>query len=244
MSTYSLSQTGTEINSAIGKVHNADTSPTQGSTNMVTSGGVFTAINDIGISSLPITTKAQGIANYDNDEKVPTNAAVKDLAFSIAETKLVIARQGKNIGLGAGYDSTGELKMNAPSTSAYAAPDKAIGITYSTTEKRTNVTIPQGTYYSIHVVASVNVGGSDGSPAQKYQIRDGSTVLKEKIDSSSYNDNDIIILYNPSDIFYAPSGKNYSFNTYWIEGDSTGLDFNYMYVTITAYQQKPIVTVS
>ena len=47
MSTFSLSQTGTEINSAIGKVHNADTTPTQGSTNMVTSGGIYTAINQV-----------------------------------------------------------------------------------------------------------------------------------------------------------------------------------------------------
>jgi hypothetical protein len=82
MSTFSLSQTGTEINSAIGKVHNADTTPTQGSTNMVTSGGVHTAVNNIGASALPITTEAQGIANYDNDDKVPTNAAVKDYVDS------------------------------------------------------------------------------------------------------------------------------------------------------------------
>jgi len=78
MSTFSLSQTGTEINSAIGKVHNADTTPTEGSTSMVTSGGVYTAVNNVGISALPITTEAEGIANYDNDDNVPTNAAVKD----------------------------------------------------------------------------------------------------------------------------------------------------------------------
>ena len=82
MSTYNLSQTAAEIDSAIGKVHNADTSPTQGSTSMVTSGGVYTAVNNIGVSALPITTEAQGIANYDNDSNVPTNAAVKDYVDS------------------------------------------------------------------------------------------------------------------------------------------------------------------
>jgi len=82
MSTYNLSQTAAEIDSAISKVHNADTSPTQGSTSMVTSGGVYTAVNNIGISALPITTEAQGIANYDNDSNVPTNAAVKDYVDS------------------------------------------------------------------------------------------------------------------------------------------------------------------
>ena len=78
MSTYPLSQTAAEIDSAINKVHNADTAPTQGSTSMVTSGGVYTAVNNINVSALPITTEAQGITNYDNDNNVPTNAAVKD----------------------------------------------------------------------------------------------------------------------------------------------------------------------
>jgi hypothetical protein len=82
MSTFSLSQTGTEINSAIGKVHNADTTPTQGSTNMVTSDGVYTAVTNVDVSALPITTAAEGIANYDNDDNVPTNAAVKDYVDS------------------------------------------------------------------------------------------------------------------------------------------------------------------
>lgn len=86
MSTFSLSQTGTEINSAIGKVHNADTSPTQGSTNMVTSGGVYTAVTNVDVSALPITTEAEGIANYDNDDNVPTNAAVKDYVDSNSQT--------------------------------------------------------------------------------------------------------------------------------------------------------------
>jgi hypothetical protein len=90
MSTFSLSQTGTEINSAISKVHNADTSPTQGSTNMVTSGGVHTAVNNIGTSALPITTEAQGIANYDNDDKVPTNAAVKDYFHTYLPAKFAL----------------------------------------------------------------------------------------------------------------------------------------------------------
>jgi len=244
MSTYSLSQTGTEINSAIGKVHNADTTPTQGSTNMVTSGGVYTAVNNIGISALPITTKAEGIVNYDNDNKVPTNAAVKDLAFSIAQTKVVISREGNNSGLSPYHTSTGELRMLSPSASAYAAPDEATGITYSTTNYRTNVTIPQGTYYSIHIAASVSVNASDGSPAQRYQIRDGTSVLKEYVDSRYFNDSDTVILYNPSNIFYTPSEKDYSFNTYWIEGDSASLEFNYMNVTITAYQQRQIVLVT
>ena len=82
MSTYNLSQTAAEIDSAIGKVHNADTTPTQGSTNMVTSDGVFDAVNSIGISALPIITEVDGITNYDNDQYIPTNAAVKDYVDS------------------------------------------------------------------------------------------------------------------------------------------------------------------
>jgi hypothetical protein len=94
MSTYNLSQTAAEIDSAINKVHNADTTPTQGSTSMVTSGGVYTAVNNIGASALPITTEAQGIANYDNDAKVPTNAAVIDYVTSatVNNSQTVLSR--------------------------------------------------------------------------------------------------------------------------------------------------------
>lgn len=52
MSTFSLSNIGSEINDAIVKVHGADTTPTNASTNMVTSGGVKDYV-DNKVSSIP-----------------------------------------------------------------------------------------------------------------------------------------------------------------------------------------------
>lgn len=46
MSDFPLSLSGAEIDSALGKVHNADTTPTQGSNNTVTSGGVKTYVDN------------------------------------------------------------------------------------------------------------------------------------------------------------------------------------------------------
>ena len=81
MANYPLSLTGAEIDSALGKVHNADTAPTNASTNMVTSGGVHTAINNLDLTNLAgssLVTESEGIGGNDNDNTIPTSAAVKD----------------------------------------------------------------------------------------------------------------------------------------------------------------------
>ena len=85
MSDYPLSLTGAEIDSALGKVHNADTAPTNASTNMVTSGGVHTAINNLDLTNLAgssLVTESEGIGGNDNDNTIPTSAAVKDYVDS------------------------------------------------------------------------------------------------------------------------------------------------------------------
>jgi len=238
MSTFSLSQTGTEINSAIGKVHNADTSPTQGSTNMVTSGGVYTAVNNVDVSALPITTEAEGIVNYDNDNNVPTNAAVKDLVYRTARKSVSLKRSGYS----SARNSSGELRMVDPSSSS------SYGVTFSTTDYRTNVTIAQGTYFQLSVSSRVFVDSSDGSPAQTHQIRDGSTVLTQVTDSTrsyDYSDNEhsFYLNHNSANIYYAASEKNYSINTNWIEGDSAYCRLDYMTVNISVFYQRPIVIV-
>ena len=81
MATYTLTNTAKEIDGAVQAVTNADTAPQQNSQNMVTSGGVHTAINNLDLSNLAgnvLTTESDGIANYDTDANIPTNAAVKD----------------------------------------------------------------------------------------------------------------------------------------------------------------------
>ena len=242
MSTFSLSQTGIEINSAIGKVHNADTTPTQGSTNMVTSGGVYTAVNNVDVDALPITTEAQGIINQDNDDKVPTNAAVKDLVYRTAEKTVSLSRSGYTEGFYHGISSSGQLRMVDPSSSS------SYGVTFSTTDYRTNVTIAQGTYFQLSVSSRVFVDSSDGSPAQTHQIRDGSTVLTQVTDSTrsyDYSDNEhsFYLNHNSANIYYAASEKNYSINTNWIEGDSAYCRLDYMTVNISVFYQRPIVIV-
>jgi len=85
MADYPLSITGAEIDSALGKVHSADTTPTNGSTDMVTSGGVYTAINNLSLANLAgsaLVTESEGIASNDNDTTIPTSAAVKDYVDS------------------------------------------------------------------------------------------------------------------------------------------------------------------
>jgi hypothetical protein len=80
MSTFNLTNTATQVDTAIQAVVGADTAPTDASFNMVTSGGVKTyvdnAVGDLG--SKTVTTESVGIASTDNDTSIPTSAAVKD----------------------------------------------------------------------------------------------------------------------------------------------------------------------
>jgi hypothetical protein len=80
MSSFTLTNTADEIDSAISRVNSADSTPTANSQSMVTSGGVFDYFSS-GIGSFQdktLTTSATGIAATDNDTSVPTSAAVND----------------------------------------------------------------------------------------------------------------------------------------------------------------------
>ena len=78
--TFNLTNTATEVNTALQAVVGADTAPTDGSVNMVTSDGVFTYVGtQIGaLAGKTITTESVGIAATNNDTSIPTSAAVKD----------------------------------------------------------------------------------------------------------------------------------------------------------------------
>jgi len=80
MSSYTLSNNAADIDAAISSVVSADATPTDGSQNMVTSGGVKTYVDGtVGVfGGKTITTEATGIGNTDNDTSIPTSAAVKD----------------------------------------------------------------------------------------------------------------------------------------------------------------------
>ncbi len=76
MSNYNLSLTGTQVNSALNKVHNADTTPTDGSTNMITSDAVHAAVNGIGFNNLDSSLVKTNISSGTNNTTLATSAAV------------------------------------------------------------------------------------------------------------------------------------------------------------------------
>jgi anaerobic selenocysteine-containing dehydrogenase len=78
--TFNLTNTAAEVNTAIQAVVGADTTPTNGSANMVTSDGVFDYVaTEVGnLSGKTVTTESTGIINTDNDGSLPTSAAVVD----------------------------------------------------------------------------------------------------------------------------------------------------------------------
>ncbi len=78
--TFNLTNSATEVNTAIQAVVGADTTPDAASANMVTSQGVFNYVNaELGpFKGKTITLEGTGIAATDNDTSVPSSAAVKD----------------------------------------------------------------------------------------------------------------------------------------------------------------------
>jgi hypothetical protein len=97
MSTFNLTNTATQVDTAIQAVVGADTAPTDASVNMVTSGGVKTYVDNVvgDLGSKTVTTESVGIASTDNDTSIPTSAAVND---AIAANILKIATYEKASG--------------------------------------------------------------------------------------------------------------------------------------------------
>ena len=93
MSEYTLSNSAAVIDSAITRVVSADTEPTADSENMVTSGGVKTAIDELASSSTltvgsftpgALETSTDGLTETDNS--IPTSAAVKDFVDTASQS--------------------------------------------------------------------------------------------------------------------------------------------------------------
>ena len=82
MSNFDLSFTGAQVNSAINRVQNADTSPVNGSTNMVTSNGVYDAVNDIQFANLNNSLVKTDISSGTNDTTLASSAAIKSYVDS------------------------------------------------------------------------------------------------------------------------------------------------------------------
>ena len=82
MSSFTLTNTAAEIDSAITRVDSADTTPTVGSDNMVTSGGVKAAIDTLsqgGVSAASLGDSLDTVITSDaTDLLIPTSKAVVD----------------------------------------------------------------------------------------------------------------------------------------------------------------------
>lgn len=88
MSDYNLSLTGAQVNSALNKVHNADATPTDGSTNMITSDAVHDAVNSIDFNNLDSSIINTNIAAGVSGSTLPTSEAVKTYVDSNAPQTL------------------------------------------------------------------------------------------------------------------------------------------------------------
>ena len=91
MSNFDLSLTGAQINAALNKVHNPDTTPTDGSQNVVTSDGVFDAVNDIQFANLNSSLVKTDISSGTNNTTLATSAAIKSYIDNAAAQNTNIA---------------------------------------------------------------------------------------------------------------------------------------------------------
>jgi len=78
MSSYTLQNTATEIDSAISRVTSADTEPVSNSQNMVTSGGVRAALNTLSGGS---TTDLTSVIDYINILATPPQMSITEFRF-------------------------------------------------------------------------------------------------------------------------------------------------------------------
>jgi hypothetical protein len=163
MADYPLSITGAEIDSALGKVHSADTTPTNGSTDMVTSGGVYTAINNLSLANLAgsaLVTESEGIAGNDNDTTIPTSAAVKDYVDTSTPTVSV-----------ASFTKASGSKGSTGLITGYSESD-ADGIA---SESSGTITITGAGTYLVNFGGVFSEGGS-GSFDVQYRVNGGSVM--------------------------------------------------------------------
>jgi hypothetical protein len=81
MPNYVLDTSATQVNSALNNVVNAQTTPSSGSSLMVTSDGIYQALNNIQHSNFntgTLVTSSDTIAANSSDTQIPTTQAVKD----------------------------------------------------------------------------------------------------------------------------------------------------------------------
>ena len=174
MSDYDLSLTGAQIDAALNKVHNADTSPINGSQNMITSDAVHDSLSGY-VNTSDLATDFTTPSNT----TVPTTQAVKNLVddkILWARTQMVMTQQ------------TGGLTWsNTIKHSSFTG--------FSTSGQQ--ITIPSGTYFINTTWTNAFESGSNTSYAHWYLMegsQQGTEIFKGYIDNAGRSFGSSIII--------------------------------------------------
>lgn len=177
---YTIPHNAQDISDAIGQVVNADSVPQNPSQNMVTSEGiktyVDTAITNLttnSFSNATLVTEADNIVNNDNDDTIPTSAAVKSYV--------------DNVGFTTGYTELGTTSASGTaSTSGFIIgaakrgggsnyTSQSVTITVGSITFNSNATVSGSTCLSIPIAAgetySVTVSAGGASPVRKIYFK-------------------------------------------------------------------------
>ena len=171
MSDYNLSLTGAQVNSALNKVHNADATPTDGSTNMITSDAVHNAVNNIGFDNLDSSLINTDMTAGTSGSTLPTSAAVSSFVAA-ASPNIVNGRCDVTFSSeGALNDVTGW--GNITNTSLISVSGK-------------NITLSSGTYLILLLATTLGRRYTTGNPGIIRFYKDGTQIgAKCAVDGSS-----------------------------------------------------------
>tara|TARA_B110000858_G_scaffold188186_1_gene233397 strand:- start:928 stop:1620 length:693 start_codon:yes stop_codon:yes gene_type:complete len=191
MAEYTLSNAAGVIDSAITRVASADTTPTNNSQAMVTSGGVKAALDNLATgSTLTVDSFAStaletsGDTLTATDTAVPTSAAVKNYVDNSVSTT--------TIGCGS-FIIDGNLNDDSYSASSSTYVPLKLDNVFSTGQvgsvSSTTITLPAGTYFvQPSFVLSTNTTGTWDLSVR----HNNSDVLKSRVSSNGYEAYDLV----------------------------------------------------
>jgi hypothetical protein len=188
--TFNLTNSATEVNTALQAVVGADTTPDAASANMVTSQGVFNHVNtELGpFKGKTLTLEGTGIAATDNDTSIPTSAAVIDAISTIGTPSNLLT-----IKITPGSFVPVSLKNPVPVTAPYIGAFFDIPHGYKATEiniyalnnitGRYSITVYEGNVQS-NTVTEI---GKTGSAGNNYRVTGNATIDITDVVSSTTN---------------------------------------------------------
>ena len=164
MPNYVLDTSATQVNSALNNVVNAQTTPSSGSSLMVTSDGIYQALNNIqhtNFNTGTLVTSTDTIASNNSDTQIPTTKAVKDAipVLSTGWTTLGASGNAPSDGFIVVYvtgdlDDDAEITINIAGTIFQQGSIYHSGLTVNLQAATITLPIASGESYSITVVHS------------------------------------------------------------------------------------------